>query len=216
MSEYQPNYSEHEPRSISPALDRFKSDLTTLTDAISLEMAMQKYIRDELAISEVDADLLHRQMQRNGVLSEVSDLDDDRSELKNEYRIALFTEIRPLYLTKHTTDEYDEWLAEAMAVMLADNSQHDLDICLRTNGRDATECEQGRCPIRVIEEETTRVHMNPDFNSFEYITDEHRMHRQAEILLTHAVSYGVIPDRYAYTLEKQYQMQCREYFDAQR
>lgn len=216
MSERQSNYSEHESRSISLALNRFGRDLAMLTDAISLNMSIQKYIRDELAVSEVDADAMHRQMQLSGIVSEVSDLDDDRSELKNEYRIALFTEIRPQYLLRHTTDEYDEWLLEAMAVMLADNSRHDLDICLRTNGRDATECEQGPCPIRVIEDEATRIHMNPDFYSFEYITDEQRMHRQAEILLTHAVSYGVIPDRYAYTLKTHYRMQCNDYFGTQR
>ncbi|MDB5167927.1 MAG: hypothetical protein JWO55_185 [Candidatus Saccharibacteria bacterium] len=215
MNERQSSYGEY-GQSSSPVLDVFRRNLNTLTNEISLGMAFQEYIRDELHVDEIEADMLHQQMQQKGILSEASDLDVGCEELKNEYRIALFTQIRPRYLLRHTTDEYDEWLQEAIGVMLADNSHHDLDICLRTNGRDATECEQGQCPIRVIEDETTRVHMGPDFISLEYIIDEHRMRRQAEILLTHASSYGVISDRYAYSLKMNYRMQWKNYFGSLR
>lgn len=216
MSEHRSNYNKNERQSVSHALDLFRSDLRTLTNEVSLGMAFQRYIRDELEISETEADMLHQQMLRKGVISEGSDFDDEQSELKNEYRVALFTEIRPQYLLRHSTDDYDEWLCEAVATMLADNSRHDIDICLRTNGRQANECEQGLCPIRVIEDETVRIHMSPEFNSFEYITDEHRMRRQAEILLTHAMSGGVISSMDGYRLEKHYEMQCKDYFGLQR
>lgn len=216
MSEQLPNRNEYERRSISPALDLFRSDLRTLTNEISLGMAFQRYLREELEISEEEADMLHLQMLRKGAISEASDFNQDQLQLKNDYRIALFTEVRPQYLLHHTTDEYDEWLCEVIATMLADNSRHDLDICLRTNGRDVTECEQGRCPIRVIEDETIRIHMNPDFNAFEYIADKDRAYREAEILLTHAKACGIISDSYRYTLEKRYDAQSKDYFGLQR
>jgi hypothetical protein len=144
MNERQPSNGEYKPRSASPALDLLRSNLITLTNEISLGMAFQVYIRDEFLVDEIEADIIHRQMQQKGILSDASDLDAGHEELKNEYRIALFTDIRPQYLLRHTTDDYDQWLPSAMAVMLADSSKHNLDICLRTHGRDATECEQGR------------------------------------------------------------------------
>jgi hypothetical protein len=216
MRERQPSYGEYESQSASPALDLFRCNLNTLTNEISLGMAFQEYIRDELRVDEIEADMLHRQMQQKGILSEASDFDVGCDELKNEFRIALFTEIRPRYLVRHTTDEYDDWLPEAIGTMLADNSRHDLDICLRTNGRDAAECEQGQCPIRVIEDEIIRDHMNPDFISPDYIIDEHRMYRQTEILLTHATSYGIISDMNAYSLKMHYRMQWKDYFGSLR
>lgn len=216
MSEYRSSYNENERHFSSPSLETFRNNLSVLTNEISLGMAFQQYLATELEMSETEADLLHVQLQQNGVISEIDDYDEDKSVLKDELRIALFTEIRPRYLARHTTDEYDVWLGEVMGTMLADNSRHDLDVCLRTNGPCAGECEQGKCPIRVIDDEVISAHMNPDFMSFEYITDHHRMHREVEILLTHAMSYGVTPDRYGYTLARHYSVQCNEYFGRRR
>ncbi|MDB5186535.1 MAG: hypothetical protein JWM07_7 [Candidatus Saccharibacteria bacterium] len=211
-SDRQSNYNESEPKLASPALDRFGRDLNTLSHGISLDMAFQKYIRDELEISEVEADLMHLHMQKMGIIPEASDYDECQVELKDALRLTIFTEVHPLYALKHSTDDYDRWIPQAFSTMLANNERHDLDICFRTNGRVATECECGPCPFRTIEDAAKQAHMNPDFNSFEYLIDSDKMHRRAEILLTHAVNYEIIPKTDVYTLESNYKRHCKEYF----
>lgn len=211
-SERQSNYNESEPKLASPALDRFSRDLNTLSHGISLDMAFQKYIRDELEISEVEADLMHLHMQKMGIIPEASDYDQDQVELKDAFRLVIFTEIHPIYTLKHSTEDYDRWMPQVISTMIADKERHDLDICFRTNGRTSTECERGPCPLRTIEDSVKSAHMKPDFNSFEYLIDSDKTQRQTEILLTHAVNYEIIPKKDIYTLESNYKRHCKAYF----
>jgi hypothetical protein len=54
--------------------------------------------------------------------------------------------------------------------------------------------------------------MQPSVSKGDDITDAPRMYRQAEILLTHATSHGIIRGRDVYKLEKTYKTQWKDYF----
>jgi hypothetical protein len=216
MSERQPDYSDYEPQSANTSLDRLSRDLNTLTNGVSLIMAFQNYIKDELKISDIEADSIYKQLLGDGIISDVSDYDESCVELKEEYRIALFTGIRSEYQLRHTTDEYDEWLPHALATMLPKDGRHDIEICYIQNGPTPTECEWGRCPLWVVRDETTRALVEPDFNSFEYIIDSDKAIRQTVILLSHAVKRGIIPKHEKRQLESCYEMQCAKFFGSVR
>ncbi|HET8884406.1 MAG TPA: hypothetical protein VFM68_02965 [Candidatus Saccharimonadales bacterium] len=188
-------YRNKEPLPPTAPIRTLDEDLRVLSDECALVMAYQRYIKDELGISEEEADALFLLLQSEGTLpsSEAFDSDELLNGIKEEYRLGIFSGIEPLYRNMHTSEEYEEWLPAALNVVVPKDGRHQPDDCLRTNGIIHGCCEIGTCPVHIVIDSAKESLESSDFTSYEYQTDSEKACRDSLTLLSELVDRHYIP-----------------------
>lgn len=213
MPEHNPEQYEAPERS---PLQQLHSDFESLCNQTSVEVSLQKYVKDELEIEEQAANSLIYEMRQRGVFPSDELYETDPTTATELYRLTIFTHILPLYRSMYTTDEYEQWLPHALTVSMPDNSRHDVEICLRRNGETDDTCEWGICPIKVIANTTEHELITPDFDSYDYLVDEDKACRAAYVTLSAVVKHRFIPAEQKRQLESCYENRYDRKFPASR
>lgn len=198
-------------------LQTLDQDLRRLGDECTLVLAFQNYIKTEFDITEQEADTLCRLLQDEGSLPVSNDFELDESpvDLKEEYRLGVFTGIAPLYRSMRTSEEYEAWLPAALDVVVPPDSRHAIDVCGAQDSQPTPiSCALGACPIKVVAEEARMAAELPDFDSFGYQVDSEKMCRDNLIVLSQIEQRQFVTSDEAAKLKTQYTSQYDRVFSA--
>jgi hypothetical protein len=180
------------PRIVGPLQDlvnRFCDD----TDTLGLICAYERYIQEELNISECDADMIIAEQQQTGILPSTNTLLADRTEAMDGYRMAVCKTVIPYKSAICSVAEYELWLPNAFELIVPSDGEnrHAPDICLRTNGMTDEACEIGDCPVKYIRQQAEAVQYL-DFSTPDYAKWPEKMCRSVHKLLSCARDKSII------------------------
>lgn len=203
MSE-QDNFGHEDSSMISSPLDRLYHDLYFLGDYGQLYMSFQRYLREELDISEESADELARTKELTELLPDREFYEADPEAANDHFKLAIYHFVAPFYEATHTKEETDTWMNELMGVLLPEDTCHDRETCMENATIGDTWCSNGDCPIRTIAMDVEVMSLQVNFDALAYSVDAERessnVYRRIEV----AKMYQVIDSERAAYLTGQY------------
>jgi hypothetical protein len=168
------NEREHEQCSsiadiVRPLYD-FERRLTSsdTPNEIDLRIAYEHYLRDELMMTEAEADLLISSYAKTDVFpSSILFEIGEYTTIVETYRLSLYQEIAPIKGLTLPSRDYEIWTANMLQVMLPPEGRHQNDVCLRTNGVMDDSCEMSVCPVKLLQQRAFSM-MEPTFTADTY------------------------------------------------
>lgn len=211
MSE-QDNFSHEDSSMIMSPLHRLHSDLYWIGDYGSLHMSFQRYLREELAISEGAADELVKSKELAELLPD-RDFYEEYPLVANDYfRLAAYHFVAPIYETTYTKEDTDIWMKELMSVLLPQDSPHDRDGCMSAGEAGDTWCDIGDCPVRTIAMDVELMCLQANFDALGYRVDADREFNNVFRRVESARAFQILDATAATYLQSQYLLEYTQHF----
>jgi hypothetical protein len=193
MRDY-PHYNPMEQIAAVRPLDRLDQELSVVRDMRSMDVAIGKYISDEMQLPYTTAMHTVEFLKESGVFPLRLEYVDESQEmaLEDKYRIGIFTGIKPLYQRFHSTGEFAEWLPRALDVVLPISGNHGTHANCHEVVDEYACWTQDVCPLKMILAETKEDVLCPDFDSFAYIAKPEDTRDQVSIVLSVLENKGIL------------------------
>lgn len=168
-------------------------------------MSFQRYLREDLEISEEAADALVASSEMSALLPDQEFYENYPESAKDTFCLAVYHFAAPFYEALHTKEVTDEWMNDLMDLLLPQDTPHDRVDCMgeRENG-DTTWCSLGDCPVRTIAMNLGVMCLQPDFDALGYQIDAEHEFTNVSRRIELAMAFNVIDSMTATNLQSCY------------
>lgn len=109
-----------------------------------LAKSLNVYLREEYGLEVSDARQYIRLLEADGTLPNRVKYESGDERLRDEYRLAVYTHLIPLYRDMHSRDEFEAWLPAAIDAVFPAGDMHLEGLC-RPSGEEAIDYKGAAC-----------------------------------------------------------------------